>query len=396
MLRPVTSPSGREPLSVYLHWPFCGAKCPYCDFNSHVRPLVEEDRWVNATMTALDYWHGQYPDREIRTIFWGGGTPSLMTPASVERVLDHIAKRWSVAADCEITLEANPTTHEIERFEGFRAAGVNRLSVGIQSFEQAALDFLGRTYSVAEAERALGHIAETFPRFSFDLIYALPGQTPDGWERQLQHALRFAGKHLSLYQLTFEPGTRFFQWMLSGKIAPLDDETAVILYELTVERLQERGLALYEISNFAAPGEESRHNTVYWTGGDWIGAGPGAHGRIGSAPGRLATAEWRSPEKWLRQVQNTNMGCETAKTMSVEETVEELVLTGLRLTSGINYAQFQSVSGVPFASVINRSDVADLVLNDLAIEGQDHFRLTPGGRHLLDSIVRFLLARHKG
>lgn len=393
MLQPVTPPGNREPLSVYLHWPFCGAKCPYCDFNSHVRPLVEEDQWVNATLRALDYWHGQYPGREIQTIFWGGGTPSLMAPASVERVLSHIAKRWGMADGCEITLEANPTTHEIERFEGFRAAGVNRLSVGIQSFEQEALDFLGRTYTVAEAERALGHIAETFPRYSFDLIYALPDQTLAEWDRQLEHALSFADKHLSLYQLTFEQGTRFYQWMQSGRIEPLDDDVAADLYDLTVERLAEKGLALYEISNFATPGEECRHNLVYWTGGDWIGAGPGAHGRIGKAPNRLATSEWRSPEKWLRQVTETSNGCETAQRLSREEAAQELILTGLRLAGGINLQQFQAVSGVAPTEIVQEAALAELVRNDLAIETAGNFRLSGQGRQVLDSIIRFLLAR---
>lgn len=383
----------KDPLSIYLHWPFCGSKCPYCDFNSHVRPMVEEDRWVNATLKSLDYWHERYPDRRIETIFWGGGTPSLMTPASVGRVLSHIAKRWGIADHCEITLEANPTTHETERFESFRAAGVNRLSVGIQSFKQEALDFLGRTYTVAEAERALGHIAETFPRYSFDLIYALPGQTVDTWQTQLDHALSFADKHLSLYQLTFEQGTRFYQWMQSGKIEPLDDDTAADLYDLTVARLAEKGLALYEISNFATPGEECRHNLVYWTGGDWIGAGPGAHGRIGQADSRLATAEWRSPEKWLRKVTETSNGCETAQPLSQKEVAEELVLTGLRLAGGINLQQFQTVSGLAFPAVIRQGSAAELVANDLAIEAAGNFRLTDQGRQVLDSVVRFLLTR---
>jgi oxygen-independent coproporphyrinogen-3 oxidase len=390
VLPPVSAPA-KEPLSIYLHWPFCGSKCPYCDFNSHVRPMVEEERWVNATVKALDYWHGRYPGRRIETVFWGGGTPSLMRPAAVERLLSHIAKRWEMAPDCEITLEANPTTHETERFEGFRAAGVNRLSVGIQSFRQEALGFLGRTYTVAEAERALGHIAETFPRYSFDLIYALPGQTLPDWESQLAHALSFADKHLSLYQLTFEPGTRFYQWMRSGKIAPLDDDTAADLYDLTVERLADRGLSLYEISNFAVPGEECRHNLVYWTGGDWIGAGPGAHGRIGHAPTRLATTEWRSPEKWLQQVENNTIGCEIAETLSPDETAEELVLTGLRLSAGIERERFRAVTGLDLDSVISCRNLLELRKNGLAEDDGARVRLTADGRQVLDSVVPYLL-----
>ncbi len=357
---------GKEPLSLYLHWPFCGAKCPYCDFNSHVRPLVDEERWVSATEKALDYWHARYPDREIQTVFWGGGTPSLMMPASVDRLLSHIARRWPVAPDCEITLEANPTTHETERFEGFRAAGVNRLSVGIQSFEQDALDFLGRTYTVAEAERALGHIAETFPRYSFDLIYALPGQNLESWERQLANALGFADKHLSLYQLTFEQGTRFHQWMRSGRITPLDDDVAADLYDLTAARLAEKGLALYEISNFAVPGEECRHNLVYWTGGDWIGVGPGAHGRIGRAPCRLATAEWRSPEKWLRAVEKNANGCESETMVGQAETAEELILTGLRLANGVDLSRFHLLTGMPLEEAVSTEKLEEMTRNGLA------------------------------
>ncbi len=381
----------KDPLSIYLHWPFCGAKCPYCNFNSHVRPMVEEDRWVSATIAALDYWHGQYPDRRIETIFWGGGTPSLMSPAAVERLLNHIAKRWQVTPDCEITLEANPTTHEIERFEGFRAAGVNRLSVGIQSFQQEVLNFLGRTYSVAEAERALAHIAETFPRYSFDMIYALPGQTLANWEEQLTHALSFADKHLSLYQLTFEQGTRFYQWMQSGKIAPLDDDTAADLYDLTLERLADRGLALYEISNFAAPGEECRHNMVYWTGGDWIGAGPGAHGRIGHGANRLATAEWRSPEKWLTEIQKNTIGCASADLLDPSAVAEELILTGLRLTQGIERSKFQTVSGLPLEAVLNAEKCVELKRSGLLEDAGSHLRLTARGRQVQDSVVSFLL-----
>ena len=381
----------KEPLSIYLHWPFCGSKCPYCDFNSHVRPMVDEERWISATVTALDYWHGRYPDRRIETIFWGGGTPSLMAPASVEKLLSHIAKRWEVSPDCEITLEANPTTHEAERFKGFRAAGINRLSVGIQSFEQSALDFLGRTYTVAEAERALGHIAETFPRYSFDLIYALPDQTLKIWEKQLSHALGFADKHLSLYQLTFEQGTRFYQWMKSGRIVPLDDDLSADLYDMTVARMSDRGLSLYEISNFAAPGEECRHNMVYWTGGDWIGVGPGGHGRIGRAPNRLATTEWRSPEKWLIQVEGNTIGCETAVVLDQTETAEELVLTGLRLDQGIQRTQFQRVTGLQLDSTLNPEKIKELAKNGLAQDDGDRLRLTDTGRQVLDSAMKFLL-----
>jgi oxygen-independent coproporphyrinogen-3 oxidase len=390
MLSPVSEPK-LEPLSIYLHWPFCGSKCPYCDFNSHVRPQIEEQRWVDATISGLDYWHGRYPDRQITTIFWGGGTPSLLAPASVERVLSHIAKRWSMASECEITLEANPTTHEAERFQGFRAAGVNRLSLGVQSFQQDALDFLGRTYKVAEAEHALAHIAETFPRYSYDLIYALPGQTLETWRPQLDHALSFAGEHISLYQLTFEQGTRFYQLLKSGKMEALDDETAADLYDYTHDQLTTRGLLPYEVSNFAVPGQECRHNLTYWTGGDWIGVGPGAHGRIGQAGNRLATTEWRSPERWLQKVEANSQGCETETPLSAAEAAEELVLMGLRLSSGIDRYQFETLTGLPLDHVLAPDRVETLVKSGLADLQDDRIALTPEGRQVLDAAIKFLL-----
>jgi putative oxygen-independent coproporphyrinogen III oxidase len=383
----------REPLSIYLHWPFCGSKCPYCDFNSHVRPAVDERRWVNATITALDYWHERYPNRQIQTIFCGGGTPSLISPGSIEGLISHIAGRWQLADDCEITLEANPTTHEAERFRGFRSAGVNRLSLGVQSFEQTALDFLGRTYTVAEAERAIASIAETFPRYSFDLIYALPDQSPERWRKQLAQALSFGSKHLSLYQLTFEPGTRFYQAMRMGRIIPLDDDAAADLYGYTVETLAGGGLEIYEISNFAVPDQECRHNLVYWTGGDWIGVGPGAHGRIGKAPQRIATTEWRSPEKWLQSVEATGVGCEDESALAEEEIAEELVLTGLRLSQGINREQFLAVSDRELSSVVASDKLAQLTSSGLAISDNDGLRLTAAGRQVLDAVVHYTLAR---
>ena len=230
-----------------------------------------------------------------------------------------------------------------------------------------------------------------FPRYSFDLIYALPDQTLKIWEKQLSHALGFADKHLSLYQLTFEQGTRFYQWMKSGRIVPLDDDLSADLYDMTVARMSDRGLSLYEISNFAAPGEECRHNMVYWTGGDWIGVGPGGHGRIGRAPNRLATTEWRSPEKWLIQVEGNTIGCETAVVLDQTETAEELVLTGLRLDQGIQRTQFQRVTGLQLDSTLNPEKIKELAKNGLAQDDGDRLRLTDTGRQVLDSAMKFLL-----
>ena len=381
-----------RPLSIYLHWPFCGAKCPYCDFNSHVRPSIDEPRWIGALTRALDHWKQRVPDRQIDTIFWGGGTPSLIAPASVQHILAHIGGLWPIADDCEITLEANPTTHEAARFVDLRDAGVNRLSLGVQSFDQSALNFLGRTYSVSEAERALSHIAETFPRYSFDMIYALPDHTLDLWQRQLEYARTYVGEHLSLYQLTFEPGTRFYQALQTGRMTPLDDEIAADLLEFTVERMAELGLQQYEISNFARPGAESRHNMVYWRGGDWIGVGPGAHGRYGISDERVAVTNVRSPERWLTSVESGRYGVETENKLPSSDRGEELVLTGLRLAEGIDKQQFSTVAGYALDAAVPPSKRAIMVAERLAWETEAAFGLTASGRMVLDSSLKFLLA----
>ena len=385
------SQSAQQPLSIYLHWPFCGAKCPYCDFNSHVRPQVDETRWVNALLASLDYWAERTPNTRVETIFWGGGTPSLMRPGSIETILNRIALLWPMAEDCEITMEANPTTHEKERFAGFRAAGVNRLSLGVQSFRQDALDFLGRTYSVADAENALTHIAATFPRFSFDLIYALPDQTEAEWRRQLDHALGFGSAHISLYQLTIEPGTRFYQWMQSGKISPLADEATADLYDITVGTLEKAGLLRYEVSNFAPPKHVCRHNLVYWSGGQWIGIGPGAHARLGKQQARTAICNLRSPEKWLQAIENKENGVDTETRLSSEETATEFVLTALRTADGIDMNSFEDVCGQPLTTFVEPDRLQQLVSNDLAEYSNNRYKLKQNGMNLLDSIVRFLM-----
>jgi putative oxygen-independent coproporphyrinogen III oxidase len=342
-------------------------------------------------LRTLTYWHDRESDRQIATIFWGGGTPSLLSPAAVERVLSHIQGLWPILPDCEITLEANPTTHETARFNGLRAAGINRLSVGIQSFEQAELDYLGRTYTVVEAERALAHIAETFPRFSFDMIYALPAHTLPQWQAQLERALRYAGEHLSLYQLTFEPGTRFYQALQTGRMHALDEDTAADLYSWTVDRMAAAGLPQYEISNYARPGQESRHNMVYWQGGDWIGVGPGAHGRLGQTEHRRALTNLRSPEKWRDDVEAGQPGVEQDEAVPQNEVGEELAMTGLRLASGINRKRFATVAGYPLEATIAQAKQQSLVAEGLAWSDAGGFGLTPGGRMLLDSAIGFLL-----
>ena len=284
-----------------MHWPFCAAKCPYCDFNSHVRhEPPDEPRFAKAIARELRHFAALTPGRTVTSIFLGGGTPSLMQAATVEAVLETIARLWPVADDAEITLEANPGSAEAERFRGYRAAGVNRLSLGVQSLDDAALKALGRIHSVAEARNAVTLARNTFPRLSFDLIYARPAQTLDAWRAELEAAIDMAADHLSLYQLTIEPETMFFRLHQAGKLAVPDGELAAELYTLTQEVTEAHGLPAYEISNHAAPGAESRHNLTYWRYQDYVGVGPGAHGRITVDGVKRATASERHPENWLK------------------------------------------------------------------------------------------------
>lgn len=328
-----------KPLAVYIHWPFCLAKCPYCDFNSHVRESVAQDAWRDALLAELAFYAEILPDRRVTSVFFGGGTPSLMPPETVAALLDAIARHWLVDAGAEITLEANPTSSEAARFQGFRNAGVNRVSLGVQSLDDEALHFLGRQHSSAEALKAVEWAAGIFPRHSFDLIYARHGQTPQAWEAELSQALPFAGDHMSLYQLTIEPGTAFFHAHARGELPVMDDDAAAELYEQTAAIMAEAGMPAYEISNYAAPGGESRHNLAYWRYDDYIGIGPGAHGRIPSsaAHSKTATFNTRSPEKWLEQVQRTGNGLAEQTAISANDTLAERILMGLRLREGIAY-----------------------------------------------------------
>jgi oxygen-independent coproporphyrinogen-3 oxidase len=283
-----------EPLAVYIHWPFCRSKCPYCDFNSHVRERIDETRWTGALLADLDRQAELASDREVVSIFFGGGTPSLMPPETVAALIERVKALWPVAPDLEVTLEANPNSAEAERFAGFAAAGVNRLSLGIQALDPAALEFLGRRHDRDEAIAAIRLARDTFPRYSFDLIYARPGQDVVAWQNELDEALTLAGEHLSLYQLTIEPGTAFGNRASRGEILAADEDTAVALFEVTQERLAAAGLPAYEISNHARPGAECRHNLAYWRYEDYLGIGPGAHGRVTRDEGKIATRQRRT------------------------------------------------------------------------------------------------------
>ncbi len=325
-----------QPLALYVHWPFCKAKCPYCDFNSHVREQVEQDTWRAGLVRELQTLAARIEQQAVGSIFFGGGTPSLMPPKTVAAVIETADALFGLETGVEITLEANPTSVEAEKFRGFRAAGVNRVSLGVQSLKPESLAFLGRQHNASEAMAAVGLAAEIFPRYSFDLIYALPSQTPEQWEKELREALAHTRGHMSLYQLTIEENTAFHHAYHTKRAFALPpDEEAVRMYEMTQTIMEEAGLPAYEISNHAAPGQESRHNLAYWQGDAYLGIGPGAHGRVHRDDQRIATATLKSPERWLEAVHAQGHGLETWQVLNEEEWQEEQLLMGLRLAEGI-------------------------------------------------------------
>jgi len=379
-------------MGLYIHWPFCKAKCPYCDFNSHVREGVDPERWAAAYERALGFWAGRLGDRRLRSIFFGGGTPSLMPPRLVERILTRAQEHWPWAADIEITLEANPTSVEAAHFAGYRTAGVNRISLGIQALDDRSLHFLGRRHSVEEALNALDLAQAYFDRVTFDLIYARAGQTPQSWRDELARALAFGTEHLSLYQLTIEPGTPFAERFAAGGLEVLDDDATADLFALTQEMTAGAGLAAYEISNHARPGAESRHNLIYWRCQDYLGVGPGAHGRVTLGAERLATADRRSPEGWLEAVEADGNGLALETPVTPRESATEAVMMGLRLREGLDLGAVEAATGLPGPEIIDQRALAMLVEEGLMDQEGPRLRLTPKGWPLLNSITGALLA----
>jgi oxygen-independent coproporphyrinogen-3 oxidase len=379
-------------MGLYIHWPFCKAKCPYCDFNSHVREGVDPERWAAAYERALAHWAERLGGRPLRSIFFGGGTPSLMPPRLVERILAAAHAHWPWAEDIEITLEANPTSVEAAHFAGYRAAGVNRVSLGIQALDDASLHFLGRQHSVAEALAALKLAQRHFERVTFDLIYARAGQTLDGWRAELGQALDYGTDHLSLYQLTIEPGTPFAARFAAGGLDVLDEDAAADLFALTQEMTAKAGLPSYEISNHARLGAESRHNLIYWRYQDYLGVGPGAHGRVTLGAERLATVDRRSPEGWLEAVEADGQGLAMESPVTALESATEAVMMGLRLKDGLDIAHMEALSGLPLDAVVDGRAVTLLTQEGLLERAGDHLRLTPKGWPLLNSITGALLA----
>jgi oxygen-independent coproporphyrinogen-3 oxidase len=368
-----------------VHWPFCTSKCPYCDFNSHVRTGgIDEARFRAAFLRELEHWAALAPGRTVGSIFFGGGTPSLMSPATTGAILDAIAGLWTVAADAEITLEANPSSVEAGRFRGYRAAGVNRVSMGVQSLSDEVLRTLGRLHTVAEARAAIAVARGTFERFSFDLIYARPGQTLEAWRAELGEALALAGRHLSLYQLTIEEGTPFAALAARGKLSVPDQERSHDFFELTQELTEAAGLPAYEVSNHAAPGEECRHNLLYWRYGEYAGVGPGAHGRVVAGGTRQATATERNPERWAALVEARGHGLAETVPLSPAEEADEALLMGLRLTEGIDLGRLAALTGF----VPGEAEVAELAgLGLVERRGENCVRATAAGRIVLDRVV---------
>jgi len=389
--RGATHDTGSRPaFGVYVHWPFCRSKCPYCDFNSHVRhATIDQQRFVRAFAAEITAMAARAPGRTVSTIFFGGGTPSLMEPATVAAILDAIAESWPVANDVEVTLEANPTSVEAQRFRGYRAAGVNRVSLGVQALDDAALSALGRTHTAGEALDAIAIARRIFDRYSFDLIYARPGQTPAAWRSELLRAISEAAEHLSLYQLTIEPETPFAALKAAGRLVLPEPDDARILYDATQEICAASGLPAYEISNHARPGAECRHNLVYWRCHEYAGFGPGAHGRLEIGGVRRAIATERLPEAWLGRVESEGHGVVTDEPLSRAEAADEYLLMGLRLAEGIDLKRFEMLAGWPLSA----EQIAHLAQHGL-IETTDagRLRVTPAGFPVLDAVVADLAA----
>jgi putative oxygen-independent coproporphyrinogen III oxidase len=387
--------SGADPantgLGLYVHWPFCAAKCPYCDFNSHVRHVpVDQGEFLRAYLNEIEYLADLCPARTVTSIFFGGGTPSLMEPATVAGIVEAAARAWAIAADAEITLEANPNSADAERFAGYRDAGVNRLSLGVQSLDDRQLKFLGRLHSADEAREAILLARGTFSRMSFDMIYARPGQTLPEWRDELEKVLELSVDHLSLYQLTIESGTPFFELQARGRLKIPDPELAADMYEMTAEMAAAAGLPAYEISNHAAPGAQCRHNLTYWRYGEYAGIGPGAHGRLRIDGARVATAALAKPEAWWQAAMSGGHGYEIIETLLPESAADEMLLMGLRLREGLSLERYENAAGRP----LDRTRIEFLesqgFVEHLASNG--HLRATPRGFLVLDAVIADLAA----
>ncbi len=389
---PASADRPGAPLAIYVHWPFCRVKCPYCDFNSHVRDGVDQADWRAAYRAEIAWWAERVGNRPAASIFFGGGTPSLMDEATVAAVLAAIETHFGVTEDVEITLEANPTSVEAARFAGYRAAGVNRVSIGVQALEDDALAALGREHSAAEARAAVELAGRIFPRHSLDLIYARPGQSVAAWRAELDQALALAGEHLSLYQLTIEAGTAFHTAHRLGRLHLPEEDVQEALLETTWQVTAEAGLPAYEISNHARPGAESRHNLAYWRGGDYVGIGPGAHGRLTFDGRRHATVAHRLPERWRQAVLDAGHGRESEDALAPHIAAEEALMMGLRLVEGVARARFDGTAVARLEEMVNSDALDRLVEGGFVDVTADRLRATPQGRRVLNAVLAELIA----
>lgn len=371
------------PLALYIHWPFCVSKCPYCDFNSHVRDQIDQAAWCAALLADMAYEAGIAHGRPLTSIFFGGGTPSLMPPATVAALIEAAGQYWGFADGIEITLEANPSSVEAARFADLARAGINRVSLGLQALDNAALNFLGRAHDVDEGLAALETAQANFVRVNFDLIYARPHQSEADWQAELGRAISFGTTHLSLYQLTIEPGTRFATLVDQGKLTPAEADHGALLYELTGAMMHAAGLPAYEVSNHARAGDESRHNLSYWRYDDYLGIGPGAHGRRQG----VATLRHKKPENWMRTIARNGCGVHSETLLSPQEQAREALLMGLRLGEGVDLARISQRSGIAPAQLVSQADVARLERHGLLKATGEHLGITPAGMLLLDHIL---------
>lgn len=381
----------QETLAVYIHWPFCKSKCPYCDFNSHVREKIAHDDWKNAYLKELQYYREKTGPRLVTSVFFGGGTPSLMEPSTAAAVINEVHNLWGLPQGTEITLEANPTSVETDKMKSFKAAGVNRVSLGVQALNDADLKTLGRQHSADEALKAVKTAAAVFDRYSFDLIYARPGQTPALWKKELKEALLHTGKHMSLYQLTIEEGTQFYTLHQRGELKIPSEETGAELYELTQEIMDKKNLPAYEISNHAAFGDESRHNLAYWRYQDYAGIGPGAHGRLTLNGQKIATKAHRVPELWLERVEKEGHGAHLPEIIDISQRAREMIMMGLRLVEGVSLDHFIKETHTPLSEFINHDRVKILVDEGLLTMTDQTLTATPQGRQRLNAVLSFLV-----
>ncbi len=380
-----------DTLAVYVHWPFCVSKCPYCDFNSHVRDGVDQGRWARALVREIAAVAAETGPRRVESVFFGGGTPSLMDEATVAAALTAVERAWDLPDGAEITLEANPNSAEAARFAGYRAAGVNRVSLGVQALDDEALRFLGRAHDTGEALAAVAAAARAFARYSFDLIYARPGQTAAMWRDELGRALDLAGEHLSVYQLTLEKGTPFYGAARRGAFELPDEDTQAALYEATQDMLGAAGLPAYEVSNHARPGCELRHNLAYWRGADYAGIGPGAHGRLTLGGSVWATANRRAPEAWLDAVERDGMAREETRAIPADERIEEIVMMGLRIAEGIARDRFRAQTGREIEEALDPAAIARLAQGGFVVSDAAGLRATAAGRLRLNAVTAALL-----